>query len=97
MSKFKVIIVGGGPTGLTAGHCLAKAGIDFEILEGRPDLDFPGGTALAIWPQNARVLDQLGLLQETYQLSQRVDTKVNILANGSEFSRNNMPTMIETV
>ena len=29
----KVIIVGAGPGGLTAGHLLRQKGIDFEILE----------------------------------------------------------------
>jgi len=93
MSQFKVIIVGGGPTGLTAGHCLGKAGIDFEILEARPDLDFPGGTTVAIWSQNVRVLDQLGLMDEAYSMCAPIMDKLNILPDGSKLARNNLPSL----
>lgn len=33
----KVIIIGAGPAGMSAGHLLAQRGIDFEILEALPD------------------------------------------------------------
>lgn len=32
----KVIIIGAGPAGMTAGHLLAQQGVDFEILEALP-------------------------------------------------------------
>lgn len=33
--SFETVVIGGGQTGLSAGHHLAKRGIDFVILEGR--------------------------------------------------------------
>jgi 2-polyprenyl-6-methoxyphenol hydroxylase-like FAD-dependent oxidoreductase len=62
-AKFKAIIIGGGPVGLTAAHIFNKAGIDFVLLEkGKttyPDL----GASLALWPQSLRILDQLDILE----------------------------------
>ncbi|MCV0402868.1 MAG: NAD(P)/FAD-dependent oxidoreductase [Chloroflexi bacterium] len=33
--SFETVVIGGGQTGLSAGHHLAKRGVDFVILEGR--------------------------------------------------------------
>ncbi|VUC21599.1 unnamed protein product [Clonostachys rosea] len=58
---FKVIIVGGGPVGLTAAIALAKAGIDFVVLERRPDIIIDAGSNLVMLPNGMRALYQLGL------------------------------------
>ncbi|KAH8666507.1 hypothetical protein BX600DRAFT_461912 [Xylariales sp. PMI_506] len=64
-SKFKAIIVGGGPVGLVAAHTLAAAGLDFVLLERRITLTPPfAGVGLGIFPHSLRVLDQLGLLPQ---------------------------------
>ncbi|WP_299549286.1 NAD(P)/FAD-dependent oxidoreductase [Seonamhaeicola sp.] len=36
----KVLVIGAGPAGMTAGHLLAQQGVDFQILEALPN---PGG------------------------------------------------------
>ncbi|RYP61694.1 hypothetical protein DL771_010045 [Monosporascus sp. 5C6A] len=61
--KFRVIIVGGGPVGLALGNMLAKAGIDFLILERYPSIVAESGAAITLWPHGSRVLDSLELLE----------------------------------
>ncbi|KAJ5755732.1 FAD binding domain-containing protein [Penicillium manginii] len=43
---FKVIVVGGGPVGLTAAHALHHAGIDFVVLEARDSVVLDQGGQL---------------------------------------------------
>ena len=62
-THFKVIIAGGGPVGLVAAHMLAKAGIDFDVLELRESVTADEGANLAFWPTTFRIFDQLGLLE----------------------------------
>lgn len=63
LPKYRVIIVGGGPVGLTAAHALGQAEIDYTVLESRDSLDLDVGASLVLWPQGLRVLAQLGLLE----------------------------------
>jgi 2-polyprenyl-6-methoxyphenol hydroxylase-like FAD-dependent oxidoreductase len=60
-STFKVIIIGAGVTGLTLAHCLAKAGIDYVLLDkGIVAPSF--GTTITLQPHGCRILHQLGCL-----------------------------------
>lgn len=61
-SSFKVLIIGGGPVGLLAAHALSKAGIDFLVLEARPQIAEDVGASLVFLPYSMRVLAQLGLM-----------------------------------
>ena len=47
-SKTKVAIIGGGPSGLSAGYFLSKAGMDVTIFEKR---DLPGGIVKHVIPE----------------------------------------------
>jgi 2-polyprenyl-6-methoxyphenol hydroxylase-like FAD-dependent oxidoreductase len=62
--QFKVIIVGGGPVGLTAAHALHLAGIDFVVLERRTTLFEDLGASLVLAPHNLRVMHQFGILDD---------------------------------
>lgn len=62
-SRFKVIIVGGGPIGLIAAHALHQAGIDFIVLERRNSIVEDSGASIVLYPQTFRVLHQLGILE----------------------------------
>lgn len=64
---FKVIIIGGGPTGLALAHMLHVAGIDYRLYDKRDDLCERRGAGLAIQPQNCRILKQLGILDQVLQ------------------------------
>lgn len=72
MSDFKVIIIGAGPTGLTAAHALSKAGIDFVVLERRPQIVEDVGASLVLFPHNMRVMAQFGLLEKLQQIGHEV-------------------------
>jgi 2-polyprenyl-6-methoxyphenol hydroxylase-like FAD-dependent oxidoreductase len=61
--NLKVIIVGGGPVGLVAAHALVRAGIDFVLLESRPDVVIDAGSNLVLLPTGLRILAQFGLLE----------------------------------
>ena len=60
---FRVIVVGAGVAGLTASHCLHKAGIEHVVLERRSEIAPPEGASIAIYPHGARILHQIGCLE----------------------------------
>lgn len=78
---FRVIIAGGGPTGLLTAHMLSKAGIDFVLLEKRPTCKAEAGSSVFISPSNVRIFDQLGLLPELQRLYHPVSIKQTILSH----------------
>lgn len=68
--SFRVIIVGAGPNGLA--HALHQAGIDYIVLERSQTIltsDNNDGPGLILWPNSARIFDQLGLLRRVHNLS----------------------------
>ncbi len=86
-SKLRVIVVGGGPAGLTAAHMLTKAGVDFVVLEKgstvHPDL----GASIAVWPYNFRILDQLGLLGSLEPAMTELMNQNTLTVQGKRFVR----------
>ncbi|KAM7211031.1 hypothetical protein V8F06_013579 [Rhypophila decipiens] len=96
MSNFKVIIVGGGPTGLAAAHCFAKAGIDYEILDRRASLDDNEGASAAVWPNTARVFAQLGIMDEALQTYfPGIKWKANLISSGQCVGKSDVMAMPE--
>ncbi|KAI1751859.1 hypothetical protein F4782DRAFT_503394 [Xylaria castorea] len=61
-SKFRAIIIGGGPVGLAIANGLKRADLDFLIIERHPTIISDSGAGIMLWPHNVRVFDQLGLL-----------------------------------
>jgi 2-polyprenyl-6-methoxyphenol hydroxylase-like FAD-dependent oxidoreductase len=72
-TSFKVIVVGGGPVGLTAAHALSKAGIDFVVLERRPEVVIDAGSNLVLSPVGLRTMMQLGILKDINAVSSPLD------------------------
>jgi len=76
-AKFKAIIVGGGPTGLIMAHALARANIDWVLIERRDSVPFRTGAALLLLPQGVRILDQLGILQQGQQIGSKLGSFIH--------------------
>lgn len=83
--NFKVIVVGGGPVGLTAAHVLSKAGIEYVVLERRSSVHIDVGASLALWPQSLRVLSQLGLLERLQQLGEEMGRTTTVTLGGYKY------------
>ncbi|HEV2235617.1 MAG TPA: FAD-dependent monooxygenase [Ktedonobacterales bacterium] len=63
MNEHAVVIVGGGPTGLTLAGELALAGVDVAIVERRASQDRPGSRAGGLHARTIEVLDQRGIAE----------------------------------
>ncbi|KAL4940629.1 hypothetical protein BDV06DRAFT_230222 [Aspergillus oleicola] len=68
--ELKVIIVGGSIAGLSLAHCLYRANIDHIVLEKRQEIAPQEGASIGIWPNGARMLEQLGLYKELEKLTE---------------------------
>lgn len=94
-SKFRVIIVGGGPAGLATAHCLSAAGIGFVIVEQRSNIIEETGASLGIWPQGVRLLHQLKLIEAARKLSEPLNFSTHFDQDGREISKVPIFDMIE--
>lgn len=70
--SFKVIIIGASVTGLTLAHCLHRAGIDYVVLEKHVEVHPPIGAAVAILPNGARIMEQLGIFHHVERKSSSI-------------------------
>ncbi|KAL2165007.1 hypothetical protein VTH06DRAFT_303 [Thermothelomyces fergusii] len=75
--QFRVVIVGGGVAGLTLANALEQAGVDFVLLERRGEIAPNVGASIGVFPNGARILDQLGAWKAIDQLSAKLKTFYN--------------------
>ena len=83
--KFKVIIVGAGPVGLTAAHALILAGIDFVVLEQRESIVLDEGASLVLGPNSLRVMYQLGLYDSLLAVGDEFRHQKVFTVNGNKW------------
>ncbi|OTA86299.1 hypothetical protein M434DRAFT_24241 [Hypoxylon sp. CO27-5] len=73
---FRVIVVGAGIAGLTASHCLQKAGINHIIFERHTEVAPNKGFTLSVYPNSMRILHQLGFLNEVESACVPIDRSI---------------------
>ncbi|OAT13499.1 hypothetical protein BDBG_17831 [Blastomyces gilchristii SLH14081] len=61
---FRVLIVGGGISGLSLANMLQEESIEFLLLEAYPDIAPQVGASIGFQPHGLRILDQLGMYQD---------------------------------
>ncbi|KAJ5962139.1 hypothetical protein N7501_007080 [Penicillium viridicatum] len=83
--SFKVIVVGGGPVGLTAAHALHHAGIDFIILESRSSAVLDQGASLVLTSPSLRIMHQLGILEALLKIGGELQRTQSMTRDGHQF------------
>ncbi|KAI1138499.1 putative dehydrogenase [Hypoxylon sp. FL0543] len=86
-NKPRVIVAGAGPVGLYTAHALAKANVDFVVLEQQSEIVRYRGAGTVLLPHACRLMDQIGLYTRLEEIAARMHSKSNILQNGQEFCR----------
>ncbi|KAH6615392.1 FAD binding domain-containing protein [Boeremia exigua] len=85
-NPFKVIVVGGGPVGLTAAHALHLANIDFVVLERNDDVAVDVGASLVLGAQSMRFMQQLGLLDKLLSIGEKLLYNKSFTQEGTKFT-----------
>lgn len=70
---FRVVIAGGGITGLSLASMLQLHDIDYVLLELNPDTAPQLDANISLLPHGNRILDQLGLYHQLLALGTSVD------------------------
>ncbi|KAM5347650.1 hypothetical protein ACJ41O_007474 [Fusarium nematophilum] len=83
--NFKAIVVGGGPSGLTAAHALYLAGIDFVVLERRRSIVEDVGASLVLAAPSLRIMHQFGILEELLAIGSEIKVCKSFDVEGREF------------
>lgn len=76
--SFKVLICGGGVSGLSLALMLERLEIDYLVLEAYPEVTTNVGAAVVLLPNGLRILDQLGVydsFKEQYDQGPVTDAK----------------------
>lgn len=87
-NQFRVIIIGGGPNGLTAAHSLHLAGIDFLVLERANVVAKDVGASIVLAPQNLRVMHQFGILDDLNRIGQELKSNKSFDLEGASWGSN---------
>ncbi|MEB3294305.1 MAG: FAD-dependent urate hydroxylase HpxO [Synechococcales bacterium] len=73
MHHLKVVVIGAGIGGLTAGIALNQVGYEVEIYDRVSDLR-PVGAGISLWSNGVKVLNRLGLGQEIATIGGQMNT-----------------------
>ncbi|KAI8623980.1 FAD/NAD(P)-binding domain-containing protein [Xylariaceae sp. FL1651] len=82
-SKFRAIIIGGGPVGLAIANGLDRAGLDYLVVERHPTIISESGAGIMLWPHTVRIFDQLGLIEACKDRFIPLYKKTNLRLDGT--------------
>jgi 2-polyprenyl-6-methoxyphenol hydroxylase-like FAD-dependent oxidoreductase len=80
--RLRVVIVGGSVAGLTLAHCLHHINIDFVVLEAGKEIAPQLGASIAVLPNGARILDQLGIFDEMKDMAEPLEQALTWTGDG---------------
>lgn len=92
---FRVIIAGGGIAGLTLANALAKAGIDYVLLEARDTITPRVGASIGFFANGGRIIDQLGCLEAIEKDTCALERGRGRDKHGVQFNTNNGIQLVE--
>ncbi len=96
MEDLKVIIIGAGMGGLTAGIALQQAGYSVEIYDRVRELR-PAGAAISLWSNGVKVLNRLGLGPSIAQVGGQMDHMAYYNAKGELLTGFSLQALIDRV
>lgn len=96
MYDLKVVIIGAGIGGLTAGIALQQAGYEVEIYDRVRELR-PVGAGISLWSNGVKVLNALGLGQQMAAIGGRMDKMQYRSKTGDLLNHIDLLPLIESV
>jgi FAD-dependent urate hydroxylase len=96
MDNLKVVIIGAGIGGLTAGIAFSQAGFKVEIYDKARELR-PTGAGISLWSNGVKVLNRLGLGRQIAQIGGQMDRMQYLSATGECLNDIDLFPLIESV
>lgn len=96
MKDLKVVIIGAGMGGLSAGIALRQAGYEVEIYDRVKELQ-PAGAAISLWSNGVKVLNYLGLGDEIASVGGQMDRMAYHSSTGEKLTDFSLQPLIEQV
>ncbi len=96
MNGLKIVIIGAGIGGLTAGIALKQAGFEIEIYDRVKELR-PVGAGISLWSNGVKVLNRLGLGEKMAKIGGIMDYMEYRNASGQLLSQIDLYPLISTV
>lgn len=96
MQNLKVVVIGAGIGGLTAGIALKQAGYEVEVYDRVSELR-PAGAGISLWSNGVKVLNRLGLGDKMAAIGGQMDVMEYRSLNGTLLNHIPLQPLIETV
>ena len=88
----RVIIIGAGLAGLSMANALQRAEIDHVVLEKHQSIVSDRGAAVVMWPHIARIMDQLGCLDDFLKTCCPIHTEYRRTPDGEILRQSGLTT-----